>query len=159
MELTPAQEAALKEAADLKKKNQELEAQLADQSRKAEAKELTSRLEGLVKDHKITPAEAKVLAPVALALDGAEATVELADKTKASPREALFKVLDGLKAHGLGKSASIPSDAPVELGDKEKSKKKALDEKVAAYKAQGKSNAEALRMATREVEAADDMES
>jgi hypothetical protein len=152
VETTPAElEAANKRAAELETKNQLLETQLADQKKANDTALIQNRIDGLVKDKKITPAEAKVLLPVALALETEDATVKLGDNSSVAPREALFRVLVGLKSHGLDLTTRIPgnlSEEDVELASRKGTK--AFDNAVQGYMKAGKTKREALSMAAKD---------
>lgn len=158
MELTPEQKAALEKApateaalAEAQKKNTELEAKLAAQTLAADTAAVKASLDGLVKDTKLTPAQAQVLAPVLLSLPAA-GEVKLADGKSATPREALLSVLGELKGHGLKDRLRVPGQAPVELAAGKGGKAKAMEEAVTKLKAGGMGHAEAVAKAAQDLD-------
>ena len=160
MPLTPEQQAALDKAAENEKalaeatqKNAELEARLAAQALEADKATVTASLDGLVKDSKLTPAQAASLAPVLLALP-ANAEVQLAEGKTGKAREVLLAHLAEGKGHGLKTPLKVPGQAPAELaaGDRG-SKAKRMAELVDQYKAKGKSHADAVACAAKDLDA------
>ena len=158
MELTPEQKAALEKApateaalAEAQKKNADLEAKLATQALTHDTSVVKASLAELVKDAKLTPAQAEVLAPVLLALP-AEGEVKLADGKTAKPREVLMAVLSEGAAHGLKTPLKVPGKPPVELAAGKGGKSKAMAELVDKYKASGKSHADAVACAAQDLD-------
>ena len=160
MPLTPEQQAALDKAADIEKalaeatkKNADLEARLAAQALDADKATVKASLDGLVKDGKLTPAQAASLTPVLLALP-ASAEVQLAEGKTGKVREILLAHLAEGKGHGLKTPLQVPGKAPVELaaGDRG-ARSKRMAELVDQYKAKGKSHADAVACAAKDLDA------
>ncbi len=157
--MTPEEQAALEKKAaaleaqskDLETQKRELEARLAAKEREVQAGLVQARLDGLVKDAKLTPAQATLAKPVLLSLP-VEGEVHLAEGKKATPREALFSLLEGLQGHGLGRALPVPHTAAAELAAQGGDKAKAMDALVAKHKAAGKSHDEAVSLAAGELE-------
>lgn len=150
--MTPESQAALeKKAADLEAVRKDLEAKLAAKERELQSGQIQSRLDGLVKDAKLTPAQVALAKPVLLSLP-AEGEVHLSEGRTATPREALFRLLEGLQGHGLGKALDLPQSAIAELAAQGGDKGKTLDALVAKHKACGKTHDEAVSLAVSELE-------
>ncbi|MDR3684770.1 MAG: hypothetical protein P4L11_13665 [Geothrix sp.] len=159
MELTPEQKAALDKApateaalAEATRKNTELEAQLSALALANDTATVKSSLDALVKDSKLTPAQAASLAPVLLALP-ADGEVQLAEGKKAKPREVLLAVLTEGPAHKLKDRLPVPSGSPVELAAGKGGKAKAFQAAVEKHKAAGKSHADAVAQAAKDLDA------
>lgn len=146
--MTPEEKARLETA---EAKNKELEARLASQDQANQQAQVQTRLDGLVQAGKLTPAQATAYKPILLNLS-ADGTVTLAEGKTATPREALFLQLEAQAGHGLFKGLRIPAEAPVELADQD-AKTKAMNDAVEKHKAAGKSHAEAVSLAAKEVDA------
>ncbi|WP_257311123.1 hypothetical protein [Geothrix fuzhouensis] len=159
MALTPEQQAALDKAAvtetalaEATKKTAELEARLAAQTLEHDNATVKLSLAELVKDSKLTPAQAEVLAPVLLALP-AEGEVKLADGKSAKPREALLAVLAEGAAHGLKAPLKVPGKPPVELASKAKGdRSKEMAALVDKYESAGKTHADAVACAAQDLD-------
>jgi hypothetical protein len=163
--LTAEQQAALDKAAatektnaDLTKKNADLEAKLAAQTLATDTATVKASLEGLVKESKITPAQAITLAAVMLALPS-EGEVNLADGKPMKPREALLAALAEGSAHNLKDPLRVPGKAPAELAAGAKgNKSKAMSDLVDKFKKEGKTHADAVACAAQELDKPDTAE-
>jgi hypothetical protein len=150
--MTPEELAALTAKAGtataLEAENTKLMAQLAAAKAATDATTVQARLEGLVKDGKLTPAQAALAKPVLLSVAD-EGAVTLAEGKTSTPRQALFSLLEGLKGHGLTTPLQVPHTSPAQLATDDA---KAFDAAVAKHKAAGKSHDEAVHLAAQECE-------
>ena len=125
-----------------------LTAQLAAQTKAAEETAVQTRLDGLVKDAKLTPAQALIAKPVLLSVP-TEGVVTLAEGKNVTPREALFSLLEGLSGHGLLKPGEVPHSGPAKLDAEDK---KAFDAAVQKHVDAGKPYDQAVELAARELD-------
>jgi hypothetical protein len=143
-----------KELAALQDKLAKLEAQNADLTAKLSAANSTAaeaavqvRLDSLVKDGKLTPAQAAQAKPVLLATP-AEGVVTLSEGKTGTPRDAMFALLESGVGHGLLQDGKVPGQRPAEL-----SEEKAFDAAVQKHLDAGKPYAQAVELAARDCDA------
>lgn len=151
-ELAALQARAVQDAAA----NVTLQAQVAeltaklDATQKAQEKAVVQAgLDGLVKENKLTPAQANLALPILLSVP-ASGVVALAEGKTATPREALLQLLGGLNGHGLTTPSGVPHTTPVALSS-DSPDSKAFDQAVQKHLATGKTYPEAMELAARDL--------
>lgn len=152
MNLTPEQVAKLQADAaktpELEAQLAQLTAKLAAQTKAQETAAIQARLDGLLKDGKLTPAQVALAAPVALSLAD-EGAVTLAEGKTSTPRAAFFQLLEGLGTHGLLTPSGVPETRPAALAAEDK---KSFDAAVQKHVDAGKPYDQAVELAARELD-------
>ncbi len=126
----------------------ELTAKLAATAKAQETATIQTRLDGLLKEGKLTPAQVALAAPIALSLAD-EGVVTLAEGKTSTPRAAFFQLLEGLETHGLLTPSGAPATRPAALAAEDQ---KAFSAAVQKHVDAGKPYDQAVELAARELD-------
>ena len=126
----------------------ELTAKLAATAKAQETATIQTRLDGLLQEGKLTPAQVALAAPIALSLAD-EGVVTLAEGKTSTPRAAFFQLLEGLETHGLLTPSGAPATRPAALAAEDQ---KAFSAAVQKHLDAGKPYDQAVELAARDLD-------